>query len=94
MASGSINRPIDFASTPEVSDDANNAPLGISFLSPNASNVPQPTFYHTLLTTGYPGRSYLQQIAICWAHSSSAYKMFYRVKDNGTWYEWKTIATS
>lgn len=67
--------------------DADDAPYGLSFISPESPNHPPLAFWSTLLTVGQD--NYKQQIAFPWAAGELA--MCYRVYDNSAWYDWKYI---
>lgn len=66
--------------------NADTAPFGVSIIAPNMANNPF-DFWSTLITTGQD--LYTQQLALPWSYADKNLK--YRVKDSGTWSEWKNI---
>ena len=71
--------------------NADEAPLGFSRISNDGTNNPF-TFWCTLLTTGSDDTtSYRQQWAFPWGWGEVK-DIYYRVKDNGTWFDWTKIS--
>ena len=71
--------------------NADEAPLGFSRISNDGTNNPF-TFWCTLLTTGSDDTTgYRQQWAFPWGWGEVK-DIYYRVKDNGTWFDWTKIS--
>lgn len=71
--------------------NADEAPLGFSRISNDGTNNPF-TFWCTLLTTGSDDTTgYRQQWAFPWGWGEVK-DIYYRVKDNGTWFDWTKVS--
>lgn len=71
--------------------NADEAPLGFSRISNDGTNNPF-AFWCTLLTTGAnDATGYRQQWAFPWGNAEVK-DIYYRVKDNGSWFDWTKIS--
>ena len=70
--------------------NANDAPMGISYIHESKYAANNPYLFWTTLITIRSKEKYTQQIALPWGNGV-AHSIAYRVKDDGKWFDWNYL---